>query len=279
MFGFTATNRFFLYAAMLVIGSPVGNVRSELLMDTHGYVSFSPYVAGVREINGLYPGYRAEFLAHVDVVRWRNFIFTGLVGNHTMISRSDASIFQMDRIRYILAPGVRYDGGSWIMRASWFHESVYALSRAEDEGGAAWHNSIRLGVGTKGAYYLYLRERLRQKGDGFLNVFDAQVNLGVFLRGSESIWVAKNNDYQYEESSLLRYQIASFYGWLYFVSLSQQLWINLDNNVEQKLDVRLNAMKKGSVSLFGWYFIYTFYDTYTADNEDGLGALGLRIIF
>ena len=73
--------------------------RAELLMHTHGYMSFAPYVNGVKKTEGLYPAYRAEFIAHVDFSQWNNLIFTGLVGNKTMISRTNTSIFELDKIR------------------------------------------------------------------------------------------------------------------------------------------------------------------------------------
>ena len=266
----------FFVLLFLITGSPC---VAELLMETHGYVSFAPYVNGAQRTEGLYPGYRADFLAHVDFARWRNVIFTGLVGNRTLISRSQTSIFQLDRIHYTLSPGIRCDFTTWIARASINHESIYSLSRAEEVKGATWENSIRFGVGTKGAYYLYLQEEFKNIGDRFINSIDAQINCGVFLRGSESIWVARNHRYKFEEFSLVRYQIGSFNKWIFFTGVSQNLWIRLNNEYEHKIAVTINSFRKGSVSLFGFYYTYTLYDTYTMDNENRMGALGFRVIF
>ncbi|MBN1292063.1 MAG: hypothetical protein JXB48_09520, partial [Candidatus Latescibacteria bacterium] len=229
---------------------------AELLMHTHGYVSFAPYINGIKKTEGLYPAYRAEFMAHIDFVRWNNLILTGLVGNKTMISRTVSSVFELDKIRYTVAPGLRYEFNRWLIRGSFHHESVYSISRAEEQQGATWQNSIRIGAGTKGAYYLFLRERYEKIKNAYLNAWDIQINTGVFLRGPESIWVARNHDYRFEEFSTVRYHLGSFHQWAYFTGLSQQLWIKSGNETEQKIGITVNAFRKGTVNFFGFYYTY-----------------------
>ena len=267
------------FFAIILLVSGASLCQAELLMSTHGYWSFAPYVNGIKKTEGLYPGYRAEFMAHIDFVRFNNLIFTGIVGNKTMISKSQLSVFELDRIRYILSPGFRYEFDKWIFLGSLNHESTYAISRAEEYKGATWMNSIRIGAGTKGAYYLYLRDHYKNIHKTFLNSWDAQINAGVFLHGSNSIWVAKNHDYKFEEFSLVRYYLGSFQKWVCFAGLNQNLWLGIDNSVEKKINITLNLFKEGTVNFFGFLYTYTIYDTYSKDNENKLGAFGVRVIF
>ena len=253
--------------------------EAKLVMQTRGTASFAPYVSGVKKTDALYPGYRAEFLAHVDFYRDGRFVLTGIVGNMTVISRSDSSVFNLDRILYTLSPGFRYEFNRWIIRGSVHHESLYSISRSESMSGAYWQNSIRIGAGTKGSYYLFLRDQYRDVHNAFINSWDAQVNAGVFLRGSGSIWSAKNQNYRYEFFSLLRYHIGTFRKWAFFTGLTEHLWVKTDNATEQKIAVTVNFFRKGAFDFFGIYYTHTLYDTYTENNEDGLGALGLRIVF
>ena len=257
----------------------ISSSEAKLVMQTQGTASFAFYVNGVKKTEDLYPMYRAEFLAYVDFYRVGNLFLTGLVGNMTVISRSDSSIFNLDKIRYTLSPGFRYEFNRWLIRGSYHHESLYSLSRAEEREGAYWQNGIRLGVGSKGSYYLYLDDMYRNIDDTFLTSWDFQINGGIFLHGSKSILVAKNHDYRYEVFSLIRYHLCTFHKWAYFAGLNQHLWIKSDNTTENKINLTLNFFRKGAVNFFGIYYTYTMYDSYKENNENKLGALGFRIIF
>ena len=268
---------------------------AEFLMDTHGMVSFSPYIHGMgrtydtvrltpdgRLSEKRTPSYRAEFIAHIDFARWNRLVLTGSVGNTTMISSTDSSFFTLNRIHYLVSPGFRYEWGELIMRAGFHHESIYSLSRPENldrRTGPYWQNSVRVGVGTRGAYWLYLPEEYRNVNNRFLNRWDAQVNAGVFIRGSDSIWSARNNPYRAEQYSLVRYHLGVFHNWAYFASFRQFLWLRMDRKKEQNLNITLNVFRKGAVNFFGIFYTYTIYDNSTEDNENRLGAFGFRVVF
>lgn len=268
---------------------------AELVMDTHGMVSFSPYIHGMghtydtirltsdgSRTQKLSPSYRAEFLAIIDFVRWNRLVLTGTVGNTTMISSTDSSLFTLNRVHYLVSPGFRYEWGDIIFRTAFHHESIHSLSRSESFGrrtGPYWQNSIRFGMGTRGAYWLYLRDEYLNVNNRFLNYWDAQVNAGVFIRGSDSIWQARNNPYRAEQYALIRYHLGVFRNWAYFASFRQFLWLRMDRTVEQNFNITLNAFRKGAVNFFGVFYTYTIYDDSTEDNENRLGALGLRIVF
>ena len=187
---------------------------SQILMHTQGYVSFAPYIHGRNEVGGLSPGYRAEFLSHVDFFRKKRLVVSGIVGNMTIISRSDSSVFNLDKIRYILSPSIRYEYDTWFLKGVFHHESLYSISKAEDLNGAYWQNSIRIGVGSKSSSFLFLPEKYLIDGDVRGSAFDAQCTLGAYLHGSKSIWVAKNHNYRYEMLALVRYHAGSIYSWI-----------------------------------------------------------------
>ncbi len=268
-----------ILASVAAILIAAGTSESKLLMDTHGIVSFAPYVNGVKKTDGLYPGYRAEFLAHADFYQHGRLVLTGLVGNMTAISRSDSSFFTLDRIRYTLSPGFRLEFTGWLIRGSVHHESIYTISRAEDREGAYWANSIRLGAGTKGSYSIYLRERYRGVSNRFLHALDANIDAGMILHGKRSIWSAKNHDYRWETLGQVRYHIGSFGKWVFFTGASDHMRIRENRETENTFVLSLHVLRKGLFSFFGVVYSYTPYDTFSENNENGLGSVSLRAVF
>ncbi|MFC1541404.1 hypothetical protein ACFL50_03010 [Candidatus Latescibacterota bacterium] len=273
------SNRLLLYAIMVFCFIASTDSHAELVMQTHGAASFAPYIHGVNKNEAQYPGYRAEFLSNIDLYRHNRLVLTGIVENMTIISRSDSSVFNLDKIRYTIAPGFRYEFEKWLLKGSVHHESLYSISRAEEKKGAYWQNSIRLGLGTKGSSYLFLPEEYRSYTNTVINTWDAQINAGVFLHGSDSIWSARNHDYRYEFFSQTRYHFAAFNKWLYFITLQQHLWVEDDKSTDNKISILLNCFRKGRNGIFGVYYRYYIYDSYIENNENKLGALGVRIIF
>ncbi|MFC1551988.1 hypothetical protein ACFL6P_05410 [Candidatus Latescibacterota bacterium] len=255
------------------------STEAKLIMQTHGSASFASYLHGIDNDEELYPGYRAEFLSNTDLYRHKRFVLTGIVENMTIISRSDSSVFNLDKIRYTIAPGFRYELDTWLVKGSLHHESLYSISRAEEIKGAFWQNSVRLGLGTKGSSYLFLPELYQGYTNTVINKWDAQINAGVFLHGSDSIWSARNHDYRYELFSQTRFHVAAFNRWAYFITLRQHLWMKDDNSADNKVTVLLNFFRKGRDGIFGVYYIYNIYDSYIENNENKLGALGVRIVF
>lgn len=256
-----------------------GSAEARLLMQTQGHTSLSVYLNGVEKTGGLYPGYRAEFLANIDFVQFDRLILTGLVGNTTLISRSDTCLFNLDKIHYTMSPGFRCVFKKWILKGSFNHESVYNISRPESSPGASWQNSIRMGAGSKGAYYLYLADKYKKINNAVMNKWDTQLNIGIFLSGSKSIWVAKNHDYRYEIFSLLRYHLGVFRSWAVFASIDQHAWIKFDRSLEHRVAFTVNLFRRGRDSFFGLFYRYVIYDSYSQDNEDRMGAMGMRVIF
>ncbi len=266
-----------LVGCLILIGND--EASGELLMQTQGYASFAPYIHGVEKTAGLYPGYRAEFLSHVDFFRKGRFVASGIVGNMTIISRSDSTVFNLDKIRYTLSPGIRYEFDTWFIQSVFHHESLYSISRAEDFNGAYWQNSIRFGIGTKSSSYLYLPEKFTSGAGIRGSSFDARCTAGMFMHGSDSVWSARNHSYRYEMLSVLRYHVSAIHNWIISSTLNQHLWLKEDNSSENKTSLTINFYKKATGRLFGIYYVYTLYDSYEENNEDKQGALGLRIVY
>lgn len=250
----------------------------EVLMRTHGEITFAPYVHGGSPRNDFEPGYRSDFHAYVDFFRWKGLVSNWLIANSTVIERSDSTAFRLDRIRYTLTPGYQIEFDTWMISGLLLHECIHAIGQDEPEG-SVWWNSFRFGFGTKGAYPQFLVQRYRGDFSRFTDRWDYQINFGAFLYGGESVWLAQNNDYRYEEYALLRYHIGRRGRWGSYADLNQSLWVREGGATEQKWSVTLNLLLRGSVNMAGLYYTWNFYDTNSQDNEDGLGAAGFKIVF
>ena len=253
--------------------------QAQLLMRTEGQLSFLPYLHGVDKSFGMYPGYRVRFSMNVDIYRFDRLILTGLTENVTLISRTDSSLVNLDKIHFVLSPGIRYDLKKYYFNGSIYHESINNIGRYEDIGGALWFNSIRIGIGSRGSSYLYLREEYMNINNQLMNTFDGQIKIGFFLHGRESIWTSKRHQYRYEALGNLRYHLGVYNNWAMFMGAEEQTWIKKNSTVEHKIRVRVSAFRKGTVNFSGFFYSYVIYDSYSIDNEEGLGAIGYTIIF
>lgn len=251
----------------------------EVIMRTHGQITFAPYIHGGSPGDGSTPGYRSDFYAYVDFFSWKGLISNWLIANSTVIDRADTSLFRLNRIRYTLTPGYRYEFDTWQISGLLLHECIHAIGKFE-ENGSIWWNSFQFGFGSKGAYQEFLVERYRKDDfDGFLDKWDYQVNAGAYLYGGNSVWLAQNSDYRYQGFSLLRYHLGRWGRWGSYADLNQSAWLRGDGGTEQKWSATANLLLRGRVNLAAVYYTYFFYDTSTHDNEDGLGALGFKIVF
>ena len=273
--------RIVIIFSALVLSSiiPVRECPAQLLMRTEGQLSFAPYIHGVDKTYGLYPGYRVRFSMNVDIYRFDRLILTGLTENITLISRTDSSLVNLDKIHYVLSPGFRYELKKFYFNGSIYHESINNIGRYEEIGGAFWFNSIRIGAGSKGSSYLYLPEEYMNVHNQFMNTLDGQVKLGYFLHGKESIWTAKRHHYRCEILSNIRYHIGVYKNWAAYLGAEEQTWIKKNSTVEHKIRMKICLFRKGTVNFSGFFYSYVVYDSYSKDNEDGLGAIGYTIIF
>ena len=256
----------------------------EVLMNTSGQVTFAPYVNVRQPRNDFSPGYRSDFYAYVDFFKWKGLISNWLIANTTEIEKSDSNSFQLHRIRYTLTPGYRYEFDSWIISGLLLHECIHAIDHHVDEG-SVWWNSFQFGFGSKGAYQQFLVERYRNLErpryplSHFEDKWDYQLNVGVFLHGAQSIWLAQNNDYRYEEFSMLRYHVGRWGHWGGYMDLNDHFWYRANKTFEQKWSATANLLLMGKANIAGLYYTYVFFDDNNIDNENRLGSAGFKIVF
>jgi hypothetical protein len=253
----------------------------EVVMRTHGQITFAPYVHGESPREDVFPGYRSDFFTYVDFFSWKGFISNWLIANTTLIERPDSTIFRLDRIRYTLTPGYRYEFDEWLISGLLLHECIHTVSRPEKDG-SIWWNSFRIGFGTKGAYPMHLVEKYKSRRLAFRQKVDAQINVGAFLYGDESVWLAQNHDYRYEEFGLIRFHVGRWGRggrWGLFVDVPHHLWLTSTNEVEAKVSPTVNLFLLGRFNFASLYYTWHLHDTNVHDNEQGLGLLGFKIVF
>jgi len=273
-------NNCFINAVIFIIICllPLNCLHAELLMQTHGHLTLAPYIHGKSISLEHFPGHRSEFMSIVDLFNWDDVIFNSQLGNTTVITQLDDNL-KLDKIRYNLTPGIRVEKRDLIIRFALNHECIHVVSRFNETGSIFW-NSLQIGVGTKGAYYLYLRESLKPYKDEIVNSWDAQINFGYIIPAEGTLLTGQNHEYNYELFSQVRYQFAVVRNWAVFAGLNQHSWMKTDGeSLEHKVDFTLNFFRKGTIGFAGIFYNYTIFDSYEVDNTEGMGALGFKLIF
>lgn len=250
----------------------------EVVMKTHGQITFAPYVHGESPQADFFPGYRSDFHTFVDFFSWKGLISNWLIANTTLIERPDSTVFRLDRIRYTLTPGYRYEFNEWLISGLLLHECIHTVSRNEDEG-SVWWNSFQIGLGSKGAYPMHLVEKYKNRRLDLRHRVDAQINFGAFLYGRESVWLAQNHDYRYEQFGLLRYHVGRWGNWGLFVDIPQHFWVAATKRFEAKVSPTVNLFLLGRYNIASLFYTWHAHDSSTHDNEEGLGLFGFKIVF
>jgi len=249
-----------------------------ILMDTHGEISFAPYVHGDYNQFDVQPGYRSDFKAYVDFFEWKGFVSNWLIANTTSIERNAQTSIKLDKIRYTLTPGYRYEFPRHLISGLLLHECIHTISKPE-ESGAVWWNSFQFGFGSKAAYQLHLVDKYRRDTTSRFPDLDYNVNIGAFLHGKESVWIGQNQDYRYETFYLLRLHMARLGIWGFYSDWNHHIWQDKDGQHEHKMDISMNILLRGRKNIASLYYQYFVYDTFSKDNQDGLGAVGFKIVF
>jgi len=231
----------------------------------------------------LYPAYRSEAMAYVDFFKWHKLVINGLIGNTVMISHSDSLVWEMDRILYTISPGFRLEFKQWLIKGTLSHQCIHRINQREPvledrTRGSTWWNSFQIGIGTKGSYYLYLRNQFKPRNT-ILNTWDGQINIGKYVPAKNTLTTGQNHNYRYEIFSLIRYNVGAYNNWASFIGLRQNCWINADQTVEHKISLTFNLFRKGLYNFAGLFYTYYLYDSFIHDNENHLGVLGLKIVF
>lgn len=250
----------------------------DVLMRTHGEITFAPYVNGNFEQYEAIPGYRSEFNAYVDFFEWKGFISNWLISNTTTMEKSKESGFKLDRIRYTLTPGYRIEFDKHLISGLLLHECIHTISKPE-ENGAIWWNSFQIGFGTKNSYPQFLVDKYKYDLTTKFPSIDYNFNIGVFLYGDQSVWIRQNHNYRYEMFYKTRFHIGKIGNWGYYSDLDHHVWLDKYNEFENKVSLSINILLSGQRNIASVYYKYFVYDTFSKDNQDELGAAGFSIVF
>ena len=258
-----------------MMGSPL---KGQVSFDTHGWVTFENYVNGRRGNVDLNRSHRSEFIGIVDLVTIRKFTVIMTLGNTTDVAKIPGGMKYLDRITYTYSYGGRFDLGRWVLRGDYHHDCIHLINRPELNG-STWWNSYKFQFGSRGAFYLYLPQTYSRQKDGLGRHFNMRVSVSTYREAGNTLRSGQNHSYQYEISNLLRYRLGQYGRMMAFVDLNQRLWLNRDKTEEYKGELTLNLMFRGREQFVGLYYEYHFHDTFVKDREDGLGSLGLKILF
>ncbi|MFC2150737.1 hypothetical protein ACFLQV_04460 [Calditrichota bacterium] len=247
-------------------------------MKTHGVISVAPYVHGFSATDGLTKGYRTQFTTVTDYLRKDRFVADLKLNLTTIVVEKYNAGMGLDRIRYMLTPGVRLEYNKLILKSSLHHECIHTIDRPEFNG-SIWWNSLRFGIGSREAYNIYLRDEYRQKNNQLLNKFDAQINLGYIIPANRSLTSGQNHEYNYEAFAILRHHLGVYHNWAFSSTIEPSVWLRLNSTIDRRLTATLTAYRKGFSNFLGIYYSYNFIDEFDLDNENKLGSLGVRLLY
>lgn len=252
-------------------------------MRTHGYISFENYIQAQTKKAELYHGYRSELFANINFLRWNRFYLDGLLGNMTTMHHPDTTLWAVDRIHYTLNPGFRIEFKSWLIKGSLQHDCFHRINQYDKPlpglgRGSIWWNSYQIGIGSKDAYNLSPQNPFK-KGNSILDTWDGQLNYGFYIPAENTISTGQGHTYRHEVFSQLRCNLGARQNWAACISLRQHLWVTAAESVEHTINLTINLFNQGVLGIIGIYYSYTFYDTFRLDNQDALGAIGIKIVY
>jgi hypothetical protein len=255
----------------------------ELTMQTHGYLSFEKYIQAQTTKDELYHGYRSELMANINFLRWNRFYLDGLLGNMTIMSHPDSALWNIDRIHYTLNPGFRIEFKNWLIKGALQHDCFHRINQYDKPlpglgRGSIWWNTYQIGIGSKGAYYLNPQNPFK-KSNSILDTWDGQFNYGYYIPAKNTISTGQGQTYRHEVFSQIRYHVRARRNWAACIGLRQHLWVTAAKSVEHKINLTVNLFHRDLLGIIGIYYSYTIYDTFRLDNQDALGAIGIKIVY
>jgi|WetSurMetagenome_2_1015567.scaffolds.fasta_scaffold70208_2 hypothetical protein len=266
----------FLFATAAVADTLTGP-DFKLLFNASGQVTLGVHVYGKNSYTDLAPGYRADMMNYTDMVSYKGLIFDFLTGATTSIARLPETPVKLDKIRYVLAPGLRYPLRKIMAALILNHECIHTISRDEVQG-STWWNALQLSAGTKGAYHYYLVEKYNNRDFSLRNAFDAQVTCGYYFHGKAAL-IGHNHDYRNDLSGLLRYHFGLFRNQTFYADVKPSLWYSRGGDLSSKLSVEINYVILAYDNIATLYYNHCIRDDTPYDNESSLGAVGFKVIF
>jgi len=251
---------------------------SNFIFKANGNVTLGRYLYGEKPKNALEPGFRSNFRVYFDIFRNNSFVLNILTANTTTIGKNDESFIDLDKIRYTLSPGFRYEHQKWILTGLFFHECIHTISRDETDG-STWWNALQIGAGTKGAYHYYLVDKYNTHDFSLSNSFDISQNFSYYLHGEESSLIAQNHNYRFDEFGVIRYHFGSIGNKSLFLDFNHRVWLDAEKKLTSKFSIEANFIIKAKSNFASVYFRHCFHDQNPHDNEKNLGVVGLKLIF
>lgn len=140
-------------------------------------------------------------------------------------------------------------------------------------------NSYQFSLGSKGSSFLFVRDEFQGYQNQFVNNLDALLFLAKYREPVGTIWSGRNHTYKFRIGGRLRFQVASYNHWAYFIGSDATGWAKELGGWEAKVTLRMNVFRRGLDNFAGFYYSYHIYDTYANDNESNLGSLGFQVVF
>lgn len=259
------------------------------LLRTHGTLNFLGHISPRESLvdNSGYqyaPGYRSDFIFIIDFFEWKGFISNWQISNSTIIEAPDTTAFKLDRIRYTLTPGYRMEFEESIIHAWLLHECIHTISKDEPkfrDGGSMWWNGLFFGWGTREAYHLYWIDKIRYYYPhwGVWDRLDFRGDMGVFIHGKKSTWVAQNHIYRYQWNSYLKYLWGRRGPWSITTELFTKSWLDKNNQWENQIKVNASLFLLGKYNFASIYLEYIPFDDNIHDNQSELWGSGFRVVF
>jgi hypothetical protein len=250
----------------------------ELEFESSGGTYFQYYLSQENRYSQLPPGYRFAF--SIDNLIYRTsagHVFVN-AANSTLISRSDSSPIQLDRIRYRIEPGFRMSGFRHETAFLLSHECIHQIDR-ERLGGSIFWNSLRTDFGTLGAFDHNLIGRVVERDFQLRNSLDYRLMADAYLFGDAFYWIDQNHDYRGRLEGLIRYNWALWRRSAFYADLRQTLWVTAEAEWQSQGKAQLNWILLSRKSIGVLFAEYTYFDQNPYENEDTLFGLGFRILY
>jgi hypothetical protein len=257
---------------------PLSGPDFKMLFRASGQVTLGFHVYGENRYTDLAPGYRADMKNYLDMVSYRGLVFDFLTGATTSIARLPETPVRLDKIRYVLAPSLRYPLRKTVALFMLNHECIHTVSRDEALTGSTWWNALQLGFGTKGAYHYYLVEKYNNRDFSLRHAFDASATCGYYLHGRAAL-IGHNHNYQYDGSGLIRYHVGLLRNQTVYADFKTTVWYGRSGEVTVKADAEINYVILAYDNIATIYYNHCFHDDNPYDNESSLGAVGFRVVF
>lgn len=264
--------------SLLVHRAPTSIQAGELEFESSGGTYLQYYLTQDNRYSELPPGYRFAF--SIDNLLYRTsagHVFVN-AANSTVISRTDTSVIQLDKIRYKIEPGFRMAPYRHEANFLLSHECIHQIDRARKDGSIFW-NSLQANFGSAGAYDRNLISRVVERDFQLRNSLDYRATADVYLFGDGFYWIDQNHDYRGHVQALIRYNWALWKRSAFYADLKQDVWVTAESKWQTQGTAQLNWILLSRKSVGVLFLEHVYFDQNPYENENSLWSLGFRILY